>query len=75
MYPHYDVTVSIQRRALALGARIGDKRTIVACAKRLRSELSQNFQPDGAVVSPQHAIGCGGRTSSDVSAQRSLFDD
>jgi len=35
MYPHYDVTVSVQRRALALGAQVGDKKTIVACAKRL----------------------------------------
>lgn len=39
MYPHYDVTVKVKERALALGAYAGDKRTIVTCAKRLKVEL------------------------------------
>lgn len=38
-YPHYDVTVSVRLKALALGAQPGDKQTIVSCAKRLRTEL------------------------------------
>ena len=38
MYPHYDVTVAVRAKALALGAQIGDKATIVGCARRLRSE-------------------------------------
>lgn len=42
MYPHYDVTVSIQQRALSLGARAGDKRAIITCAKRLRVELTDH---------------------------------
>jgi hypothetical protein len=49
MYPHYDVTLSVQRRALALGAQVGDKKTIVACAKRLRVELSSQNCCEGAV--------------------------
>lgn len=39
MYPHYDVTVKVKERALALGAYAGDKRTIISCAKRLKIEL------------------------------------
>lgn len=39
MYPHYDVTVSVKERALALGASPGDKRTIIMCAKQLKIEL------------------------------------
>lgn len=39
MYPHYDVTVNVKERALALGACTGDKRTIIMCAKRLKVEL------------------------------------
>lgn len=39
MYPHYDVTVKVKERALALGAYTGDKRTIIMCAKRLKVEL------------------------------------
>lgn len=38
MYLHYDVTVAVRAKALALGAQIGDKATIVGCARRLRSE-------------------------------------
>lgn len=39
MYPHYDVTVNVRVRALELGARLGDKQTIISCAKRMRGEL------------------------------------
>jgi Protein of unknown function (DUF4031) len=39
MYPHYDVTVKVKERALALGAYAGNKRTIISCAKRLKVEL------------------------------------
>lgn len=39
VYPHYDVTVSVRDRALRLGAVLGDRRTIIGCAKRLKMEL------------------------------------
>ncbi|HLO96303.1 MAG TPA: DUF4031 domain-containing protein [Burkholderiaceae bacterium] len=38
LYPHYDVTMSVRDRALSLGAQLGDRRTIVGCAKRLKEE-------------------------------------
>ena len=37
-YPHYDVTVALREKALTLGAKAGDKATIVACARYLRAE-------------------------------------
>lgn len=37
-YPHYDVTVSVRDKALSLGAFMGDRSTIVGCAKKLRAE-------------------------------------
>lgn len=52
MYPHYDVTVSVQQRAIALGAQIADKKTIVACAKRLRTELSEQKLREAAAANP-----------------------
>ena len=74
MYPHYDVTVSVQRRALALGAQVGDKRTIVACAKRLRVELSsQAFLSDGLIGLSNHTAAYEGLTSTDNPSQQSLF--
>lgn len=39
MYPHYDITLNVKERALSLGAQLGDKKAIVACAKKLRLEL------------------------------------
>lgn len=72
MYPHYDVTVSVQRRALALGAQMGDKRTIVACAKRLRIELSRSAHFGVAIHAPQSADVCDAGVSSDPS-QLTLF--
>ena len=38
-YPHYDVTVNIRDRALTMGAILGDRRTIITCAKLLKHEL------------------------------------
>ena len=38
-YPHYDVTVTVRERALALGALHADRRTIITCAKALKVEL------------------------------------
>ena len=74
MYPHYDVTVSVQQRALALGAQVGDKKTIVACAKRLRTELSsQAFHARSLTGLPQRMPACKGLTSSDMHSQQSLF--
>ncbi len=39
VYPHYDVTVSVRDRALILGASLGDRQTIITCAKLLKHEL------------------------------------
>ena len=39
-YPHYDVTISVRERALALGASPGDRRTIIGCAKALKAQLA-----------------------------------
>ncbi len=39
VYPHYDVTVSVRDKALALGALMGDRRTIITCAKQLKAQL------------------------------------
>ncbi len=38
-YPHYDVTMAVRLRALRLGARSGDKKTVLDCCKRLKFEL------------------------------------
>lgn len=73
MYPHYDVTVSVQRRALALGAQVGDKRTIVACAKRLRTELGRDAHSGAPVGTPRRTATCGGGLPSDTPSQLSLF--
>lgn len=35
VYPHYDVTVSVRDRALSMG----DRQTIISCAKLLKFEL------------------------------------
>lgn len=73
MYPHYDVTVSVQRRALALGAQVGDKRTIVACAKRLRIELSRDAHTGALLSKPRHTATCTEGGSADTPLQQSLF--
>lgn len=39
-YPHYDVTISVRDRALSMGACMGDRQTIIACAKLLKYELN-----------------------------------
>lgn len=39
LYPHYDITMSVKRKALALGAQEGDKGTVIGCSKRLWREL------------------------------------
>lgn len=41
-YPHYDVTVAMRNKALSLGAKLGDRATIVACAKELRVQLNNH---------------------------------
>lgn len=50
VYPHYDVTLSVRDRALAMGALLGDRRTIIACAKELKSQLHATQQ--GATLTP-----------------------
>jgi hypothetical protein len=38
-YPHYDITTIARERALLLGAMIGDRRTVILCARKLKAEL------------------------------------
>ncbi len=45
VYPHYDVTVSVRDRALTMGASMGDRQTIISCAKLLNHELRLEEQP------------------------------
>ncbi len=44
VYPHYDVTVSVRDRALTMGASMGDRQTIITCAKLLKHELTLEAQ-------------------------------
>jgi hypothetical protein len=43
-YPHYDVTLSVRNRALTLGANMGDRQTIISCARLLKYELGSETQ-------------------------------
>lgn len=47
VYPHYDVTLSVRDKALGMGATLGDRRTILMCAKSLKAQL----QADTTAVS------------------------
>lgn len=38
-YPHYDVTMELRRKALRLGAIDADRAALVACCKRIRSDM------------------------------------
>lgn len=49
-YPHYDVTISVRDKALVLGAQLGDRATIIGCAKRLRVEMSEEISAAESVV-------------------------
>ena len=40
-YPHYDVTRAVRNRALRMGAVDADRETLIACCKRVRSEMLQ----------------------------------
>lgn len=54
-YAHYDITYSVREKALALGAQVGDKETVIQCAKRMKVEHLRTNLPisvnSGAVVS------------------------
>ncbi|OUL72165.1 DUF4031 domain-containing protein [Paraburkholderia hospita] len=45
VYPHYDVTLSVRDKALAMGAAMGDRTTIIVCAKQLKAELYESKDP------------------------------
>jgi hypothetical protein len=47
-YPHYDITESLRQRALSLGARHGDRRTIITCARTLKVQLREISNRDTA---------------------------
>lgn len=38
-YPHYDVTVAVREKALAMGAIDGDRLAIVTCARVLKAQF------------------------------------
>lgn len=44
-YPHYDVTVSVREKAIALGAIAGDRGVVVTKAKQLRLEIVSRAHP------------------------------
>lgn len=57
-YPHYDVTINVRDRALHLGAVLGDRGTIIGCAKKLGHELtSMEGASRPGWPSPQAGIG------------------
>ncbi len=39
-YPHYDITLEMRMIVIAHGAIDADRRTIIACGKRLKFQLS-----------------------------------
>lgn len=49
-YPHYDVTVSVRERALALGAVASGKRETIAAAQKLRAEFLQLQEAEAAMA-------------------------
>lgn len=40
-YPHYDITLEMRIVVITLGAIDADRKTIIACGKRLKLELIQ----------------------------------
>ncbi|RZG68420.1 DUF4031 domain-containing protein [Acinetobacter bouvetii] len=38
-YPHYDITIEKRQLALILGASLADRKTIIACGKKLKIQL------------------------------------
>lgn len=40
VYPHYDVTLRLRNKALELGAVMGDRHTIISCAKELKVQMN-----------------------------------
>lgn len=49
-YPHYDVTLAKRERALALGAVLADRVTLIACAKRLKASLELRTRDETTFV-------------------------
>lgn len=49
-YPHYDITNQMRVRALSQGALVGDRETIISCAKRLKVELLMSVQRDNGLT-------------------------
>lgn len=41
-YPHYDITLQMRVIAIAHGAIDADRKTIIACGKRLKLQLNQS---------------------------------
>ena len=41
-YPHYDITLEMRILVIEHGAIDADRRTIIACGKRLKSQMLQN---------------------------------
>ena len=39
-YPHYDVTYAVRARALGMGARRADRVQLMACCRKLRTEVN-----------------------------------
>jgi hypothetical protein len=42
-HAYYDITVGVREKALRLGASMGDRPTIITCAKQLKTQLITGF--------------------------------
>lgn len=42
-YPHYDITIEMQKTAIFHGAILADRQTIIRCAKKLKNEMLDNL--------------------------------
>ena len=42
-YPHYDITLQMRVMAIAYGAIDADRKTIIACGKKLKLQLNQSL--------------------------------
>ena len=52
LYPHYDVTVAVRRRALRMGAVEAHKEVVVARAKGLRTQLNDQVRQARVAANP-----------------------
>lgn len=42
-YPHYDITSITRKKAIYLGAQMGDRQKIISCAKKMKAQLEKEI--------------------------------